>query len=140
MVPLKPGKAAMTEVSNNDDAPPIAPIAPRPVDFGLSEADLKRWTLRDMLLAEGLASVIMVLVTVLAIWKFWLWGIAIACAGLGVLYLIRRVLNVIVMGRVDRARAKFQEADEAHTKARREYDDAMYDWEDRQAAKEDSGP
>ena len=117
-----------------DDGPPIAPVAPRPQDFVLSEMDLKRWTLRDVLLAEGLASVIMVLITVLAIWKYWLWGVAIACAGLGVLYLIRRVVNVIVVGRVDRARAEFKEADEAHTKARREHDEAMDDWGARQPA------
>ena len=124
----------MTEQPRADDPPPEAPIPPRPEDFGLTEADLKRWTLRDMLLAEGLASVIMVLVTVLAIWRFWLWGILIACAALGILYLVRRVINVVVMGRVDRARAEFNVADEAHTKARREHDDAMDEWEARQAA------
>ncbi len=116
------------------DSPPQAPIPPRPEDFGLTEADLKRWTLRDMLLAEGLASVIMVLVTVLAIWKYWLWGILIACAALGVLYLIRRVVNVVVMGRIDRARADFREAEEVHTKARREHDNAMDAWEARREA------
>jgi hypothetical protein len=71
---------------------------------------------------------------VLAIWRFWLWGILIACAALGILYLVRRVINVVVMGRVDRARAEFNVADEAYTKARREHDDAMDEWEARRAA------
>lgn len=126
----------MSDEVEDQNAPPVPPVPPRPEDFGLTEADLKRLTLRDMLLAEGLASVIMVLVTVLAIWKFWLWGIAIACAALGVLYLIRRVINVVVMSRVDRARAEFKVADEAYTKARRAHDDAMDDWEARQAAQD----
>jgi hypothetical protein len=119
----------MTDGMENEDRPPEAPAAPRPGDFGLSETELKRSTLRDILLAEGLASVIMVLVTVLAIWKYWLWGIAVACAALGVLYVVRRAIDALVMGRVDRARAAFKEAEEDYTRARRAYDDAMDAWE-----------
>ena len=121
----------MTEETASHDQPPLAPVPPRPEDFGLSEADMKRPTLRDLLLAEGLASVIMVLVTVLAIWRFWLWGIAIACAALGVLYLVRRMVSVLVMGRVDRARAAYRAAEDVHTKARRVHDEAMDAWETR---------
>jgi hypothetical protein len=128
----------MTMEPVGPDQPPTAPVPPRPVDFGLTDADLKRLTVRDMLLAEGLASVIMVLVTVLAIWRFWLWGIPIACAALGLLYLVRRAVDVLVMGRVDRARAEFNVADEAYTKARRDHDEAMDAWESRQ--EEDSQP
>ena len=125
----------MTEEVVNQDPPPLAPTVPNPQDFGLSDAELKRPTLRDLLLAEGLASVIMVLVTVFAIWKYWLWGIAIACAALGVLYLIRRVVDGLVMGRVDRARAEFKAAEDAYTKARRDHDDAMEVWGARQDPK-----
>jgi hypothetical protein len=125
----------MTEQPEGPDARPVPPIAPFPRDFGLSDAEMKRHTLRDILLAEGLASVTMVLVTVLAIWKYWLWGIAIACGALGVLYLLRRLVDVLVMGRVDRARAEFKIAEEAYTKARRVHDEAMDAWEARQAAK-----
>jgi hypothetical protein len=116
--------------------PPRPPVPPRPEEFGLTEAELKRPTLRDLLLAEGLASVIMVLVTVFAIWKYWLWGIAIACASLGILYLVRRVIDVLVMGRVDRARAEFKSAEDIYTKARRDHDDAMDVWE---AERDDKG-
>ena len=125
----------MTEEPESQDVRPVAPVAPRAQDFGLTEAEMKRPTLRDLLLAEGLASVTMVLVTVLAIWKYWLWGIAIACGALGVLYLLRRAVDVLVMGRVDRARAEFNAAEDAHTKARRVHDEAMDAWEARRDAK-----
>lgn len=119
----------MNEQPASQDTPPDPPVAPLPGDFGLTDADMRRHTVRDLLLAEGLASVTMVLVTVLAIWKYWLWGIAIACAALGVLYLIRRAVDVLVVGRIDRARGEFNAADEAYTKARRVHDEAMDAWE-----------
>ncbi len=126
------GQGTMAEQMDGGNAPPVEPVPPRPADFGLSEAEVSRSTLRDILLAEGLASVIMVLVTVLAIWKYWLWGIPIACAALGVLYLARRAVDALVMGRVDRARAEFKAAEEAYVQSRRDYDNAMDAWEARQ--------
>jgi hypothetical protein len=129
-------KELMSEESQDQDGPPVPPVAPRPEEFGLTESDLKRLTLRDALLAEGLASVIMVLASVLAIWKYWLWGIPIACATLGVLYLLRRIIAVVVNGRIDKARAEYKIADEAHTKARRDHDEAMDAWEAKQITQE----
>jgi len=108
---------------------PVAPIEPRSLDFGLNEVDLKRLTLRDMLLSEGLATVTIVLLTVFAIWRFWLWGIALACAALGVIYLLRLAIDVLVIGRVDKARVEYGVAMQAHVRSRRAYDEAMDLWE-----------
>ncbi|MDA1309187.1 MAG: hypothetical protein O2985_06215 [Proteobacteria bacterium] len=119
----------MRDSLDSPQGAPVAPIEPLPVDFGLDEADLKRLTLRDMLLSEGLASVSIVLVTVLAIWRFWLWGIALACAALGVIYLLRRAIDVLVIGRIDKARVEYDAAMQAHTRARHAYDEAMDVWE-----------
>ena len=119
----------MSDPLDSPQDPPAAPIEPGPVDFGLNETDLKRLTLRDMLLSEGLATVSIVLVTVLAIWRFWLWGIALACATLGVIYLLRRAIDVLVIGRIDKARVEYGAAMQAHTRARHAYDEAMDLWE-----------
>jgi hypothetical protein len=119
----------MSDPLDSPRDPPAAPIEPRPVDFGLNEADLKRLTLRDILMSEGLTTVSIVLVTVLAIWRFWLWGIALACVALGVIYLLRRAIDVLVIGRIDKARVEYGAAMQAHIKARHAYDEAMDLWE-----------
>ena len=74
----------------------MAPVMPRVQDYGLKEEDLKKVTIRDILLSEGLASLMMVVGTALSIWAYNWWGIALACVGLGVLYAVRRVLNVVL--------------------------------------------
>ena len=87
-----------------------APILPRVQDFGLKEEDLKKVTARDVLLSEGLASLVMVVGTALSIWAYNWWGIALACIGLGVLYAVRRVLNVVLKSKLDASRLNFKAA------------------------------
>ena len=87
-----------------------APIMPKVQDYGLEEEDLKKVTIRDILLSEGLASVVMVLGTALSIWAYSWWGIALACIGLGVLYAVRRVLNVVLKSKLDASRLNFKAA------------------------------
>ena len=87
-----------------------APIMPRVQDFGLKEEDLKKVTARDVLLSEGLASLVMVVGTALSIWAYNWWGIALACIGLGVLYAVRRVLNVVLKSKLDASRLNFKVA------------------------------
>ena len=85
-----------------------APIMPKVQDYGLEEEDLKKVTIRDILLSEGLASVVMVLITALSIWAYSWWGIALACIGLGVLYATRRVLSVVLKSELDASRLTFK--------------------------------
>ena len=87
-----------------------APIMPRVQDYGLKEEDLKKVTARDILLSEGLASLVMVVGTALSIWAYSWWGIALACVGLGVLYAVRRVLNVVLKSKLDASRLNFKAA------------------------------
>ena len=87
-----------------------APIMPKVQDYGLEEEDLKKVTIRDILLSEGLASVVMVLITALSIWAYSWWGIALACIGLGVLYATRRVLSVVLKSELDASRLTFKAA------------------------------
>ena len=87
-----------------------APIMPKVQDYGLEEEDLKKVTIRDILLSEGLASVVMVLGTALSIWAYSWWGIALACIGLGVLYATRRVLSVVLKSELDVSRLTFKAA------------------------------
>ena len=87
-----------------------APIMPRVQDYGLEEEDLKKVTVRDILLSEGLASLVMVVGTALSIWAYSWWGIALACIGLGVLYAVRRVLNVVLKSKLDASRLTFKAA------------------------------
>ena len=87
-----------------------APIMPRVQDYGLKDEDLKKVTARDILLSEGLASLVMVVGTALSIWAYNWWGIALACTGLGVLYAVRRVLNVVLKSKLDASRLKFKAA------------------------------
>ena len=87
-----------------------APIMPKVQDYGLEEEDLKKVTIRDILLSEGLASVVMVLGTALSIWAYSWWGIALACIGLGVLYATRRVLSVVLKSELDASRLTFKAA------------------------------
>ena len=83
---------------------------PRVQDYGLKEEDLKKVTARDILLSEGLASLVMVVGTALSIWAYSWWGIALACVGLGVLYAVRRVLNVVLKSKLDASRLNFKAA------------------------------
>ena len=85
-----------------------APIMPKVQDYGLEEEDLKKVTIRDILLSEGLASVVMVLITALSIWAYSWWGIGLACIGLGVLYATRRVLSVVLKSELDASRLTFK--------------------------------
>tara|TARA_B100001123_G_C15070175_1_gene931282 strand:- start:313 stop:645 length:333 start_codon:yes stop_codon:yes gene_type:complete len=102
---------------------------PELADHGLVETDLKRATLRDVLLSEELTTVIVVVGTAVAIWYFSWWGIAVACAGLAVLYGLRRVVELIVKGPLDRARAAYDAEMELYNVARRAHDIAMDEWE-----------
>lgn len=115
---------------NGDNPPPggapAAPVRPAPEDFGLDPEDMGRKTARDILLSEELASVVMLAVTALAIWRFSWWGIAIACAALGLLYLARRIAEPRLKGRIDRARKAFDAAMETYEAERRAHDEAMY--------------
>ena len=99
-----------------------APIMPRVQDYGLEEEDLKKVTIRDILLSEGLASVVMVLGTALSIWAYSWWGIALACIGLGVLYATRRVLSVVLKSELDASRLTFKAALNEYYISRHLYD------------------
>ena len=99
-----------------------APIMPKVQDYGLEEEDLKKVTIRDILLSEGLASVVMVLITALSIWAYSWWGIALACIGLGVLYATRRVLSVVLKSELDASRLTFKAALNEYYISRHLYD------------------
>ena len=99
-----------------------APIMPKVQDYGLEEEDLKKVTIRDILLSEGLASVVMVLITALSIWAYSWWGIALACIGLGVLYATRRVLSVVLKSELDASRLTFKVALNEYYISRHLYD------------------
>ena len=99
-----------------------APIMPKVQDYGLEEEDLKKVTIRDILLSEGLASVVMVLGTALSIWAYSWWGIALACIGLGVLYATRRVLSVVLKSELDASRLTFKAALNEYYISRHLYD------------------
>lgn len=99
-----------------------APIMPKVQDYGLEEEDLKKVTIRDILLSEGLASVVMVLGTALSIWSYSWWGIALACIGLGVLYATRRVLSVVLKSELDASRLTFKAALNEYYISRHLYD------------------
>ena len=99
-----------------------APIMPKVQDYGLEEEDLKKVTIRDILLSEGLASVVMVLGTALSIWAYSWWGIALACVGLGVLYATRRVLSVVLKSELDASRLTFKAALNEYYISRHLYD------------------
>ena len=98
------------------------PIMPKVQDYGLEEEDLKKITIRDILLSEGLASVVMVLGTALSIWAYSWWGIALACIGLGVLYATRRVLSVVLKSELDASRLTFKAALNEYYISRHLYD------------------
>ena len=83
---------------------------------------LKKITIRDILLSEGLASVVMVLGTALSIWAYSWWGIALACIGLGVLYVTRRVLSVVLKSELDASRLTFKAALNEYYISRHLYD------------------
>ena len=99
-----------------------APIMPKVQDYGLEEEDLKKVTIRDILLSEGLASVVMVLGTALSIWAYSWWGIALACIGLGVLYATRRFLSVVLKSELDASRLTFKAALNEYYISRHLYD------------------
>ena len=99
-----------------------APIMPKVQDYGLEEEELKKVTIRDILLSEGLASVVMVLGTALSIWAYSWWGIALACIGLGVLYATRRVLSVVLKSELDASRLTFKAALNEYYISRHLYD------------------
>ena len=99
-----------------------APKRPIPQDFGIEEADLSKSSLRDILLSEGLSSVIVVIGTVLAIWAFGWWGIGVACLGLGALYLIRILLEKVLRSRDDAAKANYKSAMELYYSKVHDYD------------------
>ena len=99
-----------------------APIMPKVQDYGLEEEDLRKVTIRDILLSEGLASVVMVLGTALSIWAYSWWGIALACIGLGVLYATRRVLSVVLKSELDASRLTFKAALNEYYISRHLYD------------------
>ena len=98
------------------------PIMPKVQDYGLEEEDLKKVTIRDILLSEGLASVVMVLGTALSIWAYSWWGIGLACIGLGVLYATRRVLSVVLKSELDASRLTFKAALNEYYISRHLYD------------------
>ncbi len=87
-----------------------APVKPKPKEFGLDELDLKGRTVKDIVLSESLSSVLMVLGTVLAIWALGWWGIGAACLGLGVLYVLRRLLNIVLHTDRDEGRKNYRDA------------------------------
>ena len=99
-----------------------APKRPIPQDFGIKEADLSKSSLRDILLSEGLSSVIVVIGTVLAIWAFGWWGIGLACLGLGALYLIRILLEKVLRSRDDAAKENYKSAMELYYSKVHDYD------------------
>ncbi len=121
----------MTITKNGDDSRPVAPSVPQLADFGLRDGDLKRLTFRRMLLAEELPTVGIVVITVLAIWKFGWWGIAVAVAALGLLYAARLGVERWVWSRLDLAIRDYDLAMDAYERARQAHDDAMETWEKR---------
>ncbi len=98
------------------------PSPPKLEDYGLVDADLKRWTIRDFLLSEELSSVLMVLGTVLAIWAVGWWGIAVALFGLALLYGTRRMIEINLFSQLDKTRQIYKLAAENHDLARNEYE------------------
>ena len=120
-----------------DPAPaPLPPVRPKPEEFGLTEHELGRRTARDILLSDELASVLMVVITILSIWYWQWWGIAVACVALGALWLVRRVISVTVRGRIDTAREAYLARMETYEAERRAHDEAM--WEHEQRCKQTS--
>ena len=87
-----------------------APVKPQPKEFGLDELNLKGRTVKDIVLSESLSSVLMVLGTVLAIWALGWWGIGVACFGLGILYVLRRLLNILLHTERDEGRKNYSDA------------------------------
>ena len=116
-----------------------APILPKVQDYGLEEEDLKKVTIRDILLSEGLASVVMVLGTALSIWAYSWWGIALACIVLGVLYGTRRVLNVVLKSKLDASRLTFKAALSEYYINRHLYDAELDEIERQNVFDRDSG-
>ena len=116
-----------------------APIMPKVQDYGLEEEDLKKVTIRDILLSEGLASVVMVLGTALSIWAYSWWGIALACIGLGVLYATRRVLSVVLKSELDASRLTFKAALNEYYISRHLYDAELDEIERQKALDKASG-
>ena len=98
------------------------PIKPQPESYGLKPEDLTGKTLKEIVLSESLSSVIMVVATVLSIWAFNWWGIGIACIFLGVLYLARRALNILLHSKLDESRKTYESAVEAYFTALHKYD------------------
>lgn len=119
----------MNDSNPASNGPPSAPRMPELADHGLVELDLKRVTSRDILLSEELTTVIVVVGTAVAIWCFGWWGIAVACAGLALLYGLRRVVELTVKGRLDMARAAYDAEMESYNVSRRAHDAAMDKWE-----------
>jgi len=98
------------------------PIKPQPETYGLAEEDLKGKSLKEIVLSESLSSVIMVVATVLSIWAFNWWGIGIACFCLGVLYLARKALNILLHSKLDESRKTYEGAMEAYFTTLHKYD------------------
>lgn len=98
------------------------PIKPQPESYGLKPEDLNGKTLKEIVLSESLSSVIMVIATVLSIWAFNWWGIGIACICLGVLYLARRALNILLHSKLDESREAYEGAMGAYLTALHKYD------------------
>ena len=116
-----------------------APVIPKVQDYGLAEEDLKKVTVRDILLSEGLASVVMVVGTALSIWAYSWWGIALACIVLGVLYGTRRVLNVVLKSKLDASRLTFKAALSEYYINRHLYDAELDEIERQNVLDRDSG-
>ena len=116
-----------------------APRIPKVQDYGLAEEDLKKVTVRDILLSEGLASVVMVVGTALSIWAYSWWGIALACIVLGVLYGTRRVLNVALKSKLDASRLTFKAALSEYYINRHLYDAELDEIERQNVLDKDSG-
>ena len=116
-----------------------APRIPKVQDYGLAEEDLKKVTVRDILLSEGLASVVMVVGTALSIWAYSWWGIALACIVLGVLYGTRRVLNVALKSKLDASRLTFKAALSEYYINRHLYDAELDEIERQNILDRDSG-
>jgi hypothetical protein len=111
------------------------PKMPRLEDYGLREGDFEKITYRDMVLSDGVSSVIMVVGTALSIWAFSWWGIGISCIGLGVLYLVRRVLNGCLNSEMDTARENFKLALETYYSQQHLYDAELDNIEQQQKQK-----
>ena len=63
--------------------------------------------------------------TVLAIWAFGWWGIALACVGLGALYLIRSLLEKVWRTPEDVAKENYKSAMELYYRKVHDYDAHM---------------